>query len=365
MSRLFESTAIKNLQLDNRFVRSATYMGMAADDGACTPRLIDAMAQLARGGVGLIFTGFAYVQPEATAGPWMMGCYDDHLLPGLTEMTSAVHEARGKIALQMEHSGVFSASDLTGQTPLGPSALSTEQGPLGRAMTQAEIQDTVDAFGAAAARAVTAGFDAVQVHGAHGFLLSQFLSPFFNQRTDAYGGSLENRARMLMQVVSCVQDAVDDAVPVFVKLNSEDLLPDGFSRADLLQVCAMLEEAGIDAIELSGGTSLALLTGKPENSFAKTGESRLYWREAAEEYKAQIGVPLMLVGGIRSLQAADELVSSGVTDYVSLCRPLIRQPDLINRWRAGESLEAECQSCNGCLMAGLQGEGVHCVRVGE
>lgn len=168
-----------------------------------------------------------------------------------------------------------------------------------------------------------------------------------------------------MQVVSRVQDAVKGAVPVFVKLNSEDLLPGGFSRGDFLQVCAMLEEAGIDAIELSGGTSLALLTGKPENSFAKTGEARLYWREAAEAYKAQIGVPLMLVGGIRSLQAAEELVSSGTTDYVSLCRPLIRQPDLINRWKEGESLEAECQSCNGCLMAGLQAEGVHCVRVGE
>jgi 2,4-dienoyl-CoA reductase-like NADH-dependent reductase (Old Yellow Enzyme family) len=221
----------------------------------------------------------------------------------------------------------------------------------------------VAAFGAAAARAVKAGYDGVQIHAAHGYLLSQFLSPFFNQRTDAYGGSLQNRARLLMQVVRHVREVVGETVPVFAKLNSDDLLPGGLSSTEALEVCAMLQDTGIDAIELSGGTTLALLMNKPENSYAQTGEARLYWRQAAEQYKARISVPLMLVGGIRSLKAAEELVASGVTDYVSLSRPLIRQPDLVNRWRSEESAEAACISCDACLMAGVMGQGVHCAHV--
>jgi 2,4-dienoyl-CoA reductase-like NADH-dependent reductase (Old Yellow Enzyme family) len=158
MSKLFESTTIKNLQLDNRFVRSATWLGMAAQDGSCTPTLIDATAELAQGGVGLIVTGHAYVLKGGQAGPWQMGCYDDHLIPGLAEMTQAVHAAGGKIALQLAHAGVLANAELSGEEPLGPSPMQTGNGALGRAMTAAEIEDTVGAFSAAASRAIQAGF---------------------------------------------------------------------------------------------------------------------------------------------------------------------------------------------------------------
>ena len=363
MSNLFETTTIKNLQLDNRFVRSGTWLGMAAPDGFCTPQEIDVMAKLAQGGVGLIMAGYAYVQKQGQSAPWMMGCDDDCLLTGLAEMAHTVHRSGGTVALQIAHGGLMARPEVTGQTVLGPSAMPTEQGIVGREMTRDEIQDTVEAFASAAIRATKAGFDGIQIHAAHGYLLSQFLSPFYNRRTDAYGGSLENRARLLMEVVSRVQDAVGDAVPVFVKLNADDLLPGGFSTEDMLGVCAMLEDASIDAIELSGGTIMALLMNKPEGSCSQIGESRLYWLEAAKRYKSSVNVPLMLVGGIRSLEVAEELVADGVADYVSLCRPFLRQPDLVNRWKAGERTEADCISCNACFGPGIQGQGVRCVHV--
>jgi len=303
------------------------------------------------------------VLPGDQSVPWQLGCHDDRLLPGLSEMTQSVHNAGGKIVLQIGHGGVFSSFELTGKEPLGPSAMPTEQGPLGRAMTEGEVQDTVNAFAAAASRAVKAGFDGVQIHAAHGYLLSQFLSPFFNHRADAYGGSFENRARMLMQVVERVRDAVGDGYPVFVKVNSEDRLEGGLGNAEMLAVCAMLEQAGIDAIELSGGTILGLAMNNPAISFSPVGDNGVYWRAAAEQYKKEIGIPLILVGGVRSYEAAEALVKTGVADYVSLCRPLIREPDLVHRWQAGDRKKAGCISDNACIMAGVKGEGVHCVHI--
>ncbi len=363
MSNLFETTTIGNLQLANRFVRSATWMGMANQDGSCTPKLMDAMTELARGGVGLIMTGYAHVQRGGQSAPLQMGCYDDSLIPGLTTMTKAVHQAGGKIALQIAHGGVFSVAELTGQDPLVPSAMPTESGPLGREMTREEIQETVDAFGEAASRAVKAGFDGVQIHAAHGYLLSQFVSPFFNKRTDEYGGSLENRARMLLQVVRSVQDQVGDGYPVLVKLNSSDMLEGGISQDEVLEICAMLQQAGIDAIELSGGTVLGAAMNNFDITFIPVGDREVYWREAAVRYKEKLDIPLILVGGIRSSEMAQQLVEDGVTDYVALSRPLIREPDLVSQWQKGDGKKADCVSDNACVFAGLQGKGVHCVHL--
>ena len=363
MSTLFEPTAIGNLQLKNRFVRSAMWFGLAGDDGACTPQLTDVMVELAEGGVGLILTGHAYVHKSGQAGPWQMGCYDDHLLPGLSEMTESVHTAGGVIALQMAHGGLLANSELSGAEPLGPSRLQTDNGPMGRAMTAGEIKSTVEAFATAASRAVRASFDAVQVHSAHGYLLSEFLSPYFNKRTDAYGGSLENRARFLVEVLHAVRETVGDDYPVLVKLNSEDLLDGGLSKKEMVQASALLQGAGVDAIELSGGTTLALRAGEIERTFMPAQKRTVYWREAAEQFKTQIDVPLMLVGGIRSFETAEELVVGGITDYVSLCRPLVREPDLVHRWREGDRRPADCISDNACGGAGLKGGGVRCVHL--
>jgi 2,4-dienoyl-CoA reductase-like NADH-dependent reductase (Old Yellow Enzyme family) len=361
---LFEPITIGDMTLENRTVRSATWMGMADAEGGATPRLIEIKAALARGGVGLIITGGAMVDAASTFGPGALACDRDALEPGLAAMAQAVHDYGGRIALQLAHGGLMAPAELTGQQPVCPSPLLTEQGPLVRALTVEELDEIVEAFGAAARRAVRTGYDAVQVHGAHGYLLSEFLSPWFNHRTDEYGGSLENRARLLLQVVRRVREETGDGYPILAKINVEDRLPDGFGMSDMLTVCEWLEQAGVDAIELSGGTTLALLQGQPQNSYARVGDPSVYWRDAAVQLRQRVSLPLILVGGIRSRATAEALLSEGVCDCVALCRPLIREPDLVARWRSGEATEAACISCDGCFGPGTQGLGVQCVQLG-
>ena len=358
MNKLFESTSIRNMILANRFVRSATWEGMAADDGAVTPRLIDIQAQLAAGGVGLIISGHAYVSREGQAGGWQMGAHSDAMIPGLTAMADAVHSAGGKVALQLAHAGARAASRLSGLEAIGPSVMTTDAGPVGKEMTTTEIKQVTEAFGFAAARAQKAGFDAVQIHAAHGYLLSQFLSPYFNRRRDDYGGGIENRARLPLHVLREVRKAVGSEFPVLIKLNSEDFLPGGLSVEDMVRAAGMLQEVGIDAVEMSGGT---FLSGK--NTPSRTGKQdpEAYYESAARKYKEQVSVPLMLVGGIRTFETSERLVDSGAADYIALCRPLIREPGLVNRWKSGDRRPAFCVSDSGCFAPGFEGRGVYCV----
>lgn len=364
MVELFESTAINTMTLSNRFVRSATWMGMATEDGSVTPRLVDAMVKLAKGGVGLIITGLTCVHRSGWDVPWQLGIYSDEHIAGLTEMVEAVHAVGGKIAVQIAHAGVQGNSQRTGTELLGPSIMEGKEGPLCREMTPKDIHEIVTAFKQAATRAKTARFDALQLHGAHGYLLSEFLSPFFNKRTDEYGGSVENRARFVLEVYQSVRDAVGDQFPVMIKLNSEDLVEGGLRVDDMLQVAGMLEAAGIEAIELSGGISRTW-TGDWNKTAIRIKSKDVYYIEAAKQYKKQIGVPLMLVGGIHSFEVAEQLVQEGITDYVALSRPLIREPHLINRWRSGDTRKATCISDNACFNLGSQGIGVRCVHIDD
>ena len=360
MSKLFEPSEINGMKLTNRFVRSATWEGMAADDGACTPKLIDLMAGLAKGGVGLIISSHAYVSPEGQAGPWQVGVYDDKLIPGLEAMTTAVHENGGKIVMQLAHAGYFANPKLTGQTPMAPSnAEGFAKGPR-QEMTADDIQGVIKAYGAAAKRAQTAGFDGVQIHSAHGYLLSQFLSPAFNLRQDEYGGDIGNRARVLVAVLREIRQAVGKDYPVLVKMNCQDFIENGLQPEDSLQVGKMLVENGIDAIELSGGV---LINPKlsPSRMGIKSEEKEAYFQNEARAFKGEIKVPLILVGGNRSFQVAERLVNGGVADYISICRPLIREPDLINRWKSGDLSKATCVSDNMCFMPAMKGKGIYCL----
>lgn len=363
MTNLFESTRIKSMTLANRFVRSATWEGMADNDGLCTPKLIELMKRFAEGGVGLIITGLAFVTREGRAAPWQIGADGDAFLSGLKEMTDTIHRAEGRIALQIAHGGCYSATQLSGQKALAPSTHESGAIPTCREMTVAEIGRIVAAFGESAALAKKAGFDGVQIHAAHGYLLSQFLSPFFNKRQDAYGGSIENRARIVLETLQSVRRRVGEEFPVLIKINSEDFVDAGLTVDEMLKVSALLEQAGIDAIEMSGGTVYA----SGAYSAIRTGafdtpEKEVFYREAATRYKEKIGVPLMLVGGIRSFEVAEKLVSEGLTDYISLSRPLIREPALINRWKSGDLRRATCISDNACFGPTQKGEGLYCVR---
>lgn len=361
MQTLFESTVINSMELKNRFVRSATWEGMAGVDGSCTPRLQALMKNLALGHVGLIISGYAFVSREGISAPFQLGVDSDDLIPGLTEMTDAVHEGNGKIIMQLAHGGLFANPELSGMESIGPSPMMSEKGIVGKEMTNDDIKKAVDAFRDGAVRAKKAGFDGVQIHAAHGYFLSQFLSPYFNRREDEYGGSIENRARILMEVVHSIRNATGYSFPVLVKINSSDFLEGGLYVDEMLQVANMLEKSGVDAIEISGGTILGVYLGKFDISFSRTGKSEAYYYEAAKRYKKEIGIPLMLVGGIRSFKECRKLVEEGVTDYISLSRPLIREPGLIKRWESGDTRDAECISDNACFQPGIEGKGVQCI----
>ena len=360
MAKLFEHTSIGSMSLLNRFVRSATWEGLADKDGSVTSKLIEKMIELAKGEVGLIISSYAFVSPEGQSSPGQLAVYDDRFLPGLRDMAHAVHAAGGKMALQLVHGGCNSNPVLSGLKAIGPSTLSTC-----REASKEDSAVIISAFLRAADRAKQADFDAVQIHAAHGFLLSQFLSPAFNKRKDEYGGELENRARLALEVVKSVRKTVGPEYPVLIKLNSEDFLDGGMTREGAIQVAGMHENASVNAIELSGGTVASPEKLMPVRPGKLTRKQEVYYREAAMLYKQKVTIPLILVGGIRSYEVADKLVKSDTTDYISMSRPLICEPGLVKRWKEGDRRKAECISCNSCFGPPSEGKGFYCVTIAK
>ncbi len=361
ITKLFEATNIKGMRLPNRFIRSATWEGMATEEGEATPQLTALMEQLVEGGAGLIISSFSYVHPDGQVSPRQLGIYKDELIPALSRMTESVHKQGGKMVMQIVHGGLFARSQLTGQPPRGPSEVQGwPNSPPGKEMSVEDIQEVINAYGNAARRVKEAGFDGIQIFPGHGFLLSQFLSPYFNRRSDEYGGNLEGRSKMLLEVVRLVRFKVGRGYPVLIKMNSEDFLEGGLTFDESLQVGRMVRKEGIDAIELSGGTWISG-NNLPARKEISTPEKEAYFREAARVFKSKIDVPLILVGGIRSFEVADQLVEDGLADSISMCRPLIREPGLINRWKAGDHGRSTCISCNQCFEPARSGEGICCV----
>jgi 2,4-dienoyl-CoA reductase-like NADH-dependent reductase (Old Yellow Enzyme family) len=360
MSKLFESSTINGMQLANRFVRSATWEGMAAEDGMVTPRLIETMTALAQGGVGLIISSHAYISPEGQATPWQIGIYKDELIPGLQKMASAIHASGGRVVMQLAHGGNFAMEKLTGQPALVVSDFEGLASSQRHEIGPQDVQKLIRAFTAAALRAKSAGYDGVQLHSAHGYLLSQFLSPLFNRRQDDYGGDIHRRTKIHVEVLQALREVVGPDYPILIKMNCRDFQEGGLSLKESLQAAAMLAEAGLDAIELSGG----LLTGgklSPTRPGIDSVAKEAYFQEELRAFKKAINIPLILVGGIRSFEIAERLVADGTADYISMSRPFIREPDLINRWKAGDRRKAECTSDNLCFRPGFKGEGIYCV----
>lgn len=364
MSKLFDATILRGLSLKNRFVRSATWEGLATPKGEVTPALIDTMTRLAHGEVGLIISGHTYVQTVGQASPWQLGLHSDDRIDGLTELTAAVHAAGGKIIAQLAHAGNFAAEQLTGQVPVVASAHEgLADGPR-HELTIKDIDDLTADYAAAARRAKAAGFDGVQLHSAHGYLLSQFLSPLFNRRRDDFGGAIQNRCRLHLAVVRAVRAAVGADWPILMKINGQDYAEGGLELADSVACAKMLAEAGLDAIEISGG----LLTNRklsPSRAGIRNPDKEAYFRKDAHAFKAALSIPVILVGGMRSFGVAEQMVTEGVADYISMSRPLIREPDLIRRWHSGDRRPALCNSDNRCFKPAMDGQGVYCVTAVE
>jgi 2,4-dienoyl-CoA reductase-like NADH-dependent reductase (Old Yellow Enzyme family) len=360
MSKLFEETTLNGMRLSNRFVRSATWEGMAADDGAVSPHLIETMNALAGGGVGLIVSSHTYVRPDGQAGPWQLGVHRDELIPGLQEMAASVHDRGGKIVMQLAHAGHFAAEKLIGQPPLAVSDFEGLAKSPRREITARDIREVVSAYAEAAGRASTAGFDGVQIHSAHGYLLSQFLSPTFNKRPDEYGGSISNRARIHLEIYRAIREVVGNDYPILIKINSRDFNETGLSLDDSVQAARLLADAGLDAIEVSGGLLTDGVRG-PTRPRIDSEEKEAYFKEELRTFRKAVSIPLILVGGIRSFEVAERIVDDGMADYISMSRPFIREPDLINRWKAGDHRKAECKSDNLCFKPGFEGKGIYCL----
>ncbi|TWJ33536.1 oxidoreductase [Geobacter argillaceus] len=361
MRKLFDETSIKGMLLNNRLVRSATWEGMCAPDGRPTQKLAAYYGTLARGGVGLIISGYAYVRPDGKQLPGQLGVHDDAFAEELAALAGAVHRESGRICLQLVHAGGQTMAKVAGRQPVAPSAVAVDQYPeMPAELSTDDIAALVTCFADGARRAKGAGCDAVQLHAAHGYLINQFLSPLTNRREDAYGGSIENRCRFLMQVYRAIRCVVGKDFPVLVKLNGSDNLPGGLDLDDALVAARLLDEEGVDAIEVTGGTP-ASGNQTPVRQGIDKREQEAYNLPLAYRMKNAVSCPIMVVGGLRSFEVAEGIIRREEADYVSFARPFIREPHLALRWREGNEVHARCISCNGCFKPGLKEGGIYCV----
>ncbi|MGD2104983.1 MAG: NADH:flavin oxidoreductase, partial [Anaerolineae bacterium] len=334
MSLLFEPAGIGNLELPNRLLRSATAERMADPDGRPRPEMKALWQELALGGVGMIISGHMFVHPSGKAHPEMTGIHSDEMIPALTKLTEAVHAAGGRVAVQINHGGMQCSRQTVSQT-IAPSAIDApflSRQP--RAMNVEEVQTIIQAYAAAARRAQEAGFDAVQIHGAHGYLISQFLSPFTNRRRDAWGGpTVEDRLAFLRAVCEATRHEVGHDYPLFIKLGMMDGIDGGLTPEDGAKIAAALEGMSLDAFEISGGISgqESLNT----RSRIRSEEDEAYFRPLAQRARPRTSLPIALVGGFRSRGVMEDVLQSGDADFISLSRPLIREPGLPNRLRDG------------------------------
>jgi 2,4-dienoyl-CoA reductase-like NADH-dependent reductase (Old Yellow Enzyme family) len=341
MSVLFEHYKVGPMEIRNRFMRSATTSYWSDERGIVRPEIIDLYRSLAEGGVGLIIKGHLYVTDHGKAHRGMAGISSDEHVPMLRSLTDAVHENGGKIVAQINHAGIQSLTDRA-----GPSEHHGE-GWKARALSSEEVWSIVAAFGDASERAIEAGFDGVQIHGAHGYLISQFLSRLVNRRDDEWGDSLENRMRLLLEVYDEIRGRLG-RVPVLLKMNCDDFSPDGFTVEDSIRVAETICKRGLDVLEISGGgvgrqqelrdRARSTDPGLAEAAFAG---------HAVKIREATRPTPMALVNGIRSRRCMEAVVEKGVADLVSMSRPFIREPYLVKRLKSGQEA-ATCTTCDAC-----------------
>ncbi|MBR7837057.1 NADH:flavin oxidoreductase/NADH oxidase family protein [Actinospica durhamensis] len=330
--------------LGNRIAKAAMEENMAGESQLPDRQLRSLYRRWGAGGTGLLITGNVMVHAEALTGPAGVVLDRNAPLEPFAAWAEAGKEGGAAIWMQINHPGRQVQADMPGVV-WGPSAVGVELGKhssrFGKpvAMTLEQINATVSRFALTSARAEQAGFDGVEIHAAHGYLLSQFLSPLVNRRTDAYGGSLQGRARMLLEVVAAVRSVVSPSFAVAVKLNSADFQRGGFDVDDARAVIGMLEPLGVDLVELSGGSyESPAMTGRPAD--ARTAAREAYFLDLATELVATSPLPLMLTGGITRRETAEKVLAGGV-DVVGMGTALALTPDLPDRWRAAREADKQ------------------------
>ena len=334
---IFSPWKIGEVTFRNRLVRSATNMRMAGPRGEITEQLIEVHRELAEGGIGLDVTGHAFVSPEGRANEGQIGVHEDFLSPGLARLAEAVHRAGARIFLQLAHAGMIAR-------PLSGSRMGPYSRRGSKEMTREEIEGVIASFVEGGRRAWEAGFDGVQLHAAHGYLLSQFLSPMINKREDEYGG-IRGGVRVLKRIITGIKERAGEGFPVIVKIGM-DKEGRGMGEEELIEVIGEILEAGLDGVEISRGATDA-------KEIIREGivphQNEAYNLDVARRVKGIFpSLPVILVGGIRSVEVIEEVLSEGI-DAVALCRPLLAEPHLPRRWQEGDRRPSECISCNRCI----------------
>ena len=343
MVDLFKPYKIGELQIRNRFIRSATTSAWSNENGIIRDEVIPHYKQLAEGGIGLIIKGHLYIDPRGKAHAGMAGIHDDAVIPRLKELTDAVHLYDGAILAQINYGG-YQAS--AGER-MGPSNYKGKDWDA-RAMTTNEIWGVVDKFGDGASRAISAGFDGVQIHAAHGYLISEFLSKYANTRTDEWGGDLKNRMRLLKEVYLDIRGRLGADTVISMKINCDDFSKDGFTVDESAQVAHAMATQGIDMIEVSGGG-----IGREDKYLERARHTDPSLSEPSfaghcEKIRATTKPkPLALVNGFRTKAAMQAVVDNGIADLISMSRPFINEPDLVKRLKEGQG-EGYCIRCDAC-----------------
>ncbi len=319
MPGLFEPINIRGVLLKNRLVMPPMATNMATEDGEVTNRHIRHYTTRARGGVGLVIIEHTYVSKDGKLSQGQMGLYDDRLIPCLKRLVEAIHAEGTKVAIQLTHAGAKAPRNITGEQPVGPWNVMLPNGSeVSRPLTIPDIKAIVVRFYEAAYRAMEAGCDAIELHGAHGFLLCQFLSPYTNQRNDTYGGDLAGRLLFPLEVIKEIKTRLGENIPLFYRFGADDMFEGGLTRQEARQAARHLEQAGVDVIDVSGG-----LGGSGHERFTEQG----YFVPLAEGIKEMVKVPVIGVGNITEPEYADSIVREQKIDMVAFGRMLLSNPE--------------------------------------
>lgn len=327
MKKVFESSNLKKLKLKNRLIRSATWEGIASEDGSVSEETYEIYDKVAKGGIGAIITGFTSVRLDDFYFDGMMRLCNDSLIPQYRKLTEVIHKENIPAISQLALGGYYRKLEDRFEL-VEPND-----------MTKEEITSVSEDFINAGLRAQKAGFDGVQIHAAHFFFLSRFISPALNNRTDEYGGTTENRTKILTEILRGIR-AIAPALHISIKLNCNDFTYRGLDEEESLKICCLLDREGIDSIEISGnGTSVPGI---------KAHKNEGYFSDAAALIAHEVSCPVIAVGGFRSVDFMEKVLNTTDIEFISLSRPIIREPDLPVKMQNDPKTISRCTSCNRC-----------------
>lgn len=358
-NKVFESGKINGMDMDNRLVVSAMSSHLGNDDGTPNEKVMRYLEAKAEGGWGLIFTEDLGVTEDAGSDPIVGSLWNDSQIPSWTECVRRVHAAGGKLGAQIYHAGRERKLTAYESYPVAPSAIKEPaMNYIPRALTIEEIKELVVAFGACARRVKECGFDCVEIHGAHGYLINQFMSPFSNKRTDKYGGTLMNRMRFPLEIVEEVRRVVGDDFPIIFRMNINDHVEGGIEVPEAIVMAKILEEAGVDALHCSQG----MFTSK-ETIIPPSFISVMKYTDDVAAVKASVNIPVIAVGRFTDVHMSEAMLRDGKADYIAMARASLADPQLPNKAKAGMTDEIiQCIGCDqGCTGETAAGNPVTCI----